>query len=584
VYGLPGPPTPRAVASDPWMPPQSAAFKVRSMRLAIAQLNPVVGDLEGNRAMILAAYERASSASADLVCAGELALTGYPPEDLVLKRAFVTATTETLRSLAAATGPVMLVVGFVEDLAGAPAEAWRPVTSEARQYPPLADAAAVLRNGRIEAVYRKRRLPNYGVFDEARYFMAGTGPPVVVSVAGTPVGVTVCEDLWGEGGPVDEAAAAGAQVVLNLNASPYSRGKWAERERWAAHHACAAGVWIVYTHIVGGQDEIVFDGDSFVMAPDGSVIARAAQFATDLLIVDLPVSRGVWTGAPMTEERLDPVAEVYAALVLGTRDYVWKNGFSEALIGLSGGIDSALVAAVAADALGPDAVTGVLMPSPYSSEGSVADARKLVANLGIRSLTLPIEKVMRAFDEVLAQPFAGTTPGVAEENIQSRTRGMLLMALSNKFGDIVLATGNKSEFAVGYATLYGDMVGGFAVIKDVPKTLVYNLCRYRNTLSEAVPQAILDKAPSAELRPGQLDTDSLPPYDVLDVIIQAYVQDDRSIAEIVAMGLDADIVREVVRKIDRAEYKRRQAPPGVKITDRAFGKDRRLPITQAWSG
>ncbi|MGH8907516.1 MAG: NAD+ synthase [Egibacteraceae bacterium] len=556
------------------------------MRLVIAQLNPTVGDLDGNRVKLFGAYERAVTAGAHLVCAGELALTGYPPEDLVLKPAFVRATAQALRSLAEGTGPAALVTGFVEDLADAPAESWRPVTSEARRYPPLADAAAVLRNGRVEAVHRKQRLPNYGVFDEARYFMAGTGPPVVVRVAGVPVGVTVCEDLWGHGGPVDDAAEAGAQVVLNLNASPYSRGKRAQRERWAATHARTAGAWIVYAHLVGGQDEVVFDGDSFVMAPNGVVVARAAQFAPDLLVVDLPLGRDARREAvaPPIEERLDPVAEVYAALVLGTRDYVRKNGFRGALIGLSGGVDSGLVAAVAADALGADAVTGVLMPSPHSSEGSVTDARKLVANLGIRALTLPIEEIMRAFDMTLASPFAGTQPGVAEENIQSRARGMLLMALSNKFGDIVLTTGNKSEFAVGYATLYGDMAGGFAVLKDVPKTLVYQLCRHRNTTGEAIPQEIIDKPPSAELRPGQLDTDSLPPYAILDPIIQAYVEDDRSIPEIVASGFDEDIVREIVRKIDRAEYKRRQAPPGVKITDRAFGKDRRLPITQAWSG
>ncbi|MGH8885098.1 MAG: NAD+ synthase [Egibacteraceae bacterium] len=556
------------------------------MRLALAQLNPIVGDLGGNAEALRAAYARAVAAGADIVCAGELALTGYPPEDLVLKRAFVEAAGQALRDLAGAIGPAALVVGFVEDLRGAPAESWRAVTSEARQYPPLADAAAVLRDGRVEATYRKQRLPNYGVFDEARYFMAGTGPPVVVDVAGARVGVTVCEDLWGDGGPVDEAAARAAQVVLNLNASPYSRGKRAQRERWAAAHARATGAWIAYAHQVGGQDEIVFDGDSFVMAPDGAVVARASQFEPDLLVVDLPVGRAApeRVVAPVPAERLDPVAEVYAALVLGTRDYARKNGFAGALVGLSGGIDSALVATIAADALGSDAVTGVLMPSPYSSRGSVTDARKLVANLGIRSWTLPIDDMMYGFGSVLRQAFVGTEPGLAEENIQSRIRGTLLMALSNKFGDIVLATGNKSEYAVGYATLYGDMAGGFAVIKDVPKTLVYELCRHRNQACGVVPQEVLDKAPSAELRPGQLDTDSLPPYDVLDPIIDAYVGHDRSVADIVADGFDERVVRAVVRLVDRAEYKRRQAPPGVKITDRAFGKDRRLPITNAWSG
>jgi NAD+ synthase (glutamine-hydrolysing) len=556
------------------------------MRLALAQLNPVVGDVDGNAKALRAAYARAVAAGADIVCASELALTGYPPEDLVLKRAFVEATGEALRDLAGTIGPAVLVVGFVEDLSGAPAESWRPITSEARQYAPLANSAAVLRDGRVEATYRKRRLPNYGVFDEARYFMAGTGPPVVVDVAEAHVGVTICEDLWGHGGPVDEAAAYGAQVVLNLNASPYNRGKHAERERWATVHARTTGVWIAYAHQVGGQDEIVFDGDSFVMAPEGVVVARAAQFEPDLLVVDLPVGRGSSEKvlAPVPAERLDPVAEVYAALVLGTRDYVRKNGFAGALVGLSGGIDSALVTTIAADALGPDAVTGVLMPSPYSSRGSVTDAHKLVANLGIRSRTLPIDDIMWAFGNVLRQAFAGTEPGLAEENIQSRIRGTLLMALSNKFGDIVLATGNKSEYAVGYATLYGDMAGGFAVIKDVPKTLVYELCRHRNQAGSVVPQEVLDKPPSAELRPDQLDTDSLPPYDVLDPIIEAYVGHDRSVADIVADGFDERVVRDVVRLVDRAEYKRRQAPPGVKITDRAFGKDRRLPITHSWSG
>ncbi|MGH8901172.1 MAG: NAD+ synthase [Egibacteraceae bacterium] len=556
------------------------------MRLALVQLNPIVGDLGGNARALRAAYTQAVSAGADVVCASELALTGYPPEDLVLKRAFVEATGQALRDLAIATGPAALVVGFVDDLSEAPAESWRPVTSEARRYPPLADAAAVLRCGHVEATYRKQRLPNYGVFDEARYFMAGTGPPVLVDVAGACVGVTVCEDLWGDGGPVDEAAACGAQVVLNLNASPYSRGKRGEREHWAATHARATGAWIAYAHQVGGQDEVVFDGDSFVMAPDGTVVARAAQFEPDLLVVDLPVGHAAPERAlaPAPAARLDPVAEVYAALVLGTRDYVRKNGFGGAIVGVSGGVDSALVATIAADALGPDRVTGVLMPSPHSSRGSVTDARKLVANLGIRSLTLPISAVMHAFDEALAGPFTGAEPGVAEENIQSRIRGTLLMALSNRFGDIVLATGNKSELAVGYATLYGDMAGGFAVLKDVPKTLVYELCRHRNQASGVIPQEVLDKPPSAELRPDQLDTDSLPPYDVLDPIIEAYIGHDRSVADIVADGFDAQTVRDVVRLVDRAEYKRRQAPPGVKITDRAFGKDRRLPITQSWSG
>ncbi len=558
------------------------------MRIALAQLNPVVGDIDGNAAAVREAYDEAVAAEAHLVVTGELALTGYPPEDLVLKPAFVAACGEALEGLAAHTGEVALVVGFVEDLQDVD-EAWRPVASEATSYPPLANAAALLRAGRVEAVYRKRRLPNYGVFDEARYFHAGT-QTVTFEAAGARVGVTICEDMWGDDGPVPEAVEAGAQVVLNLNASPYSRGKRAEREHWASRHARQSDVWVAYANRVGGQDEIVFDGDSFVMGPDGAV-ARGAQFDTDLVTVDLAVGQQA-SGRLTREEcdRLGPVAEVYAALVLGTRDYVRKNGFERALVGLSGGIDSAMTAVVAVDALGAEAVTCVIMPSPYTSSSSITDAKQLASNLGVATLELPIERIMEAFDDALAEPFAGTEPGVAEENIQSRIRGNLLMALSNKHGDIVLATGNKSEYAVGYATLYGDMAGGFAVLKDVPKTLVYELARHRNAegsarsddTSEVIPSAILDKAPSAELRAGQRDTDSLPPYDVLDPILKAYVEQDRSVAEIVSMGFDKQLVQEVARLVDRAEYKRRQAPPGVKITPRAFGKDRRVPITQAW--
>ncbi len=557
------------------------------MRLALAQLNPMVGDVAGNAAAIAAAYRAGLDAGAHLVAAPELALTGYPPEDLVLKTAFVDAVAGALHELAVATGPVPLVVGFVEALEGSPpagAEQWRPVASEATTYPPLANAAAVCRDGAVEAIYRKQRLPNYGVFDEARYFRAG-GSPVVVKAGGARVGVTICEDLWGDGGPVARSCAAGAQVVLNLNASPYHRGKRAERERWSATHATGCGTWVAYLNCAGGQDEVVFDGDSFVMDPHGTVTARGPQFATGLFVADVPVGDTAPGPPPPTgDPRLEPVAEVYAALVLGTRDYVRKNGFSRALVGVSGGIDSALVATVAADALGAETVTGVAMPSPYSSPGSLVDAKALAANLGIAWLELPIEPAMRAFATILADVFAGTEPGLAEENIQSRSRGTLLMALSNKRGDIVLATGNKSEYAVGYSTLYGDMAGGFAVIKDVPKTLVFELCRWRNRDAEVIPQAILDKPPSAELRPGQRDTDSLPPYEVLDPILEAYVERDRSVVEIVAAGLDAAVVRDVARLVDRAEYKRRQAAPGVKVTPRAFGRDRRLPITQAWSG
>ena len=552
------------------------------MRLALAQLNPLVGDVEGNADGIRGAYAEGVLEGADLVAVGELALTGYPPEDLVHRRAFIEATRAALDDLASTTTNVPLVVGFVEALTGEP-DGWRAVASEAEQRQPLANSAAVLRQGRVEAVYRKQRLPNYGVFDEARYFRSGERP-CVVDVGGTPVGITVCEDLWGDGGPVVEATTAGARVVLNINASPYSRGKRAEREHWGRRHVAATGAWLAYLNCVGGQDEVVFDGDSFVLAPDGTVHARGPQFRSGLVVVDVPVDGRPAERVPEHEERLDPVGEVYAALVLGTRDYVRKNGFPRALIGLSGGVDSALVATIAADALGADCVTGVAMPSPWSSAGSITDARALADALGIAWLELPIKAPMDAFAQVLAEAFAGSEPGVAEENLQSRIRGTLLMALSNKRGDIVLATGNKSEYAVGYATLYGDMAGGFAVIKDVPKLLVYDLCRWRNAVEgrELVPRATLDKPPSAELRPDQRDTDSLPPYEVLDPILERYVEGDLSIAEIVAAGFDERTVRRVAQLVDRAEYKRRQAAPGVKITDRAFGKDRRVPITQGW--
>ncbi|HUH08377.1 MAG TPA: NAD+ synthase [Egibacteraceae bacterium] len=557
------------------------------MRLALTQLNPIVGDIAGNASAIRERYAQAVAGGAQLVAAGELALTGYPPEDLVLKSSFVSAVADELSRLAAQVGETPLVVGFVESMSASPPVERGPLSSEALERPGLANAAAVLRSGAVESVYRKQRLPNYGVFDEARYFRPGN-QPLVVEAGGARVGITICEDLWGDGGPVEQAAEAGAQLILNINASPYARGKPAERQAWAARHARAGSVWLAYLNQVGGQDEVVFDGDSFVMTPAGEVVARGAQFAEDLMLVDLPMGQGrggahaalAGTGTP----RLAPVAEVRAALVLGTRDYVRKNGFRSALVGLSGGIDSALVAALAAEALGADAVTAVGMPSPYSSAGSLTDAKQLVANLGIRWLELPIERIMSAFADVLAEPFAGAPPGLAEENIQSRIRGALLMALSNKRGDIVLATGNKSEYAVGYSTLYGDMAGGFAVIKDVPKTLVYELCRDINSGGEVVPQAILDKPPSAELRPDQRDTDSLPPYDVLDPILEAYVEQDLSIAEIIASGFEPEVVRDVAKMVDRAEYKRRQAAPGVKITRRAFGKDRRVPITQSWSG
>ena len=554
------------------------------MRIAMVQSNPTVGDVEGNTDALIQSYRQAVDQQADLVVTGELALTGYPPDDLLLRPVFLQAIEDALGSLASAVGTVPFVVGapMPTDPESAPAD--NATISEAVRTRQLSNAAVVVRDGAIAQVYRKRRIPNYGVFDEARYFLP-VDRSVVIDVAGTAVGLTVCEDLWGVGGPVDAAGEHGAEVVLNLNASPYHQGKRDERESWARRHAQDAGVWLIYVNLVGGQDDVVFDGDSFAMNPSGAVATRGAQFITDLVMVDID--------DPVTEPapRLSREAEVYDALVLATRDYLRKNGFTRALIGVSGGIDSAVTATVTVDALGGDQVTCVAMPSPHSSPGSLTDARELVAALGARYLELPVASAMKAFDEVLAEPFADTEPDIAEENIQSRSRGITLMALSNKFGDIVLATGNKSEYAVGYATLYGDMCGGFAPLKDVYKTLVFDIARYRNAHHRAwwrgpdrsvIPEATISKPPSAELRPDQLDTDSLPDYNALDPILQAYVEGYASVKQIIDDGHDAETVAYVARLVDRAEYKRRQAAPGVKVTSRAFGRDRRLPITNAW--
>ncbi len=558
------------------------------MRLALAQLNPTVGDLAANAEALGRAYERGVADGADVVCAGELALTGYPPDDLVLRPGFLAATRHALEELAERTGPAALVVGFVED-AGSVELVRDTIYSEQDDSRPLTNAAAVLRDGRIETVYRKGRIPNYGVFDEARYFHPVEGA-AVVEVAGTRVGVTICEDMWGEDGPVAAAAQAGAQVVLNLNASPYEADKRAQREHWARHHARHEQVFVAYVNLVGGQDDVIFDGDSFVLDAQGHVLARCEAFTEELLVLDLDAPSEVLGTA---ERQLSSEAAIYSALVLATRDYADKNHFTTALVGLSGGIDSALTAVVAVDALGPDRVTCVAMPSPYSSEGSLTDARALVDALGCHWLEVGIEPMMEAFSDALAEPFDGTEEGIAEENVQSRTRCTLLMALSNKFGHLLLSTGNKSEYAVGYATLYGDMAGGFAVIKDVYKTVVYDLCTYRNAHwdeswrgpeAAVVPTEIIEKPPSAELRPDQRDTDSLPPYDVLDPLLMAYIEDVRSAESLVEEGFDKDLVEQVTRLVDRAEYKRRQAAPGPKVTRRAFGRDRRFPITNAWTG
>jgi NAD+ synthase (glutamine-hydrolysing) len=565
------------------------------LRLAAAQLNTVVGDLSGNVDRVLAALAAAEAAGADVCVVPELAIPGYPPEDLLLKPGFVADNVTALEKVAAATGDCAVVVGFVGAAPGGVG---------------LANAAAVCAGGRVAGVYRKRFLPNYGVFDEQRWFVPSNEPPPLFGVAGAWVGVSICEDVWFDEGPVARAGRAGADVVVNLNASPYNRGRRAERLAMLSGRVAEAGCAIAYVNQVGGQDELVFDGDSLVMGADGTLIGSGVQFGEDLVVVDLPVGshppRAVTEMLPriaVTESRradrpplrpapprpaLSDHAEVYAALVLGTRDYLGKNGFSEAVIGLSGGIDSSLVAAIAVDALGASRVHGISMPSRYSSEGSRDDAGALAERLGIDLKTVAIEEAHVAFASMLA-PLLGREPfGLTDENLQSRLRGVLLMAMSNAKGWIVLTTGNKSEMATGYSTLYGDSAGGFAVIKDVPKTLVYELCRYRNTqavlegLPGPIPDSVLDKAPSAELRPDQRDDQSLPPYEELDPVLQGYVEGDRTAAELVAEGFDPAVVDQVVRLVDGAEYKRRQMPPGVRITTKAFGKDRRMPITNRY--
>jgi NAD+ synthase (glutamine-hydrolysing) len=572
------------------------------LRLGLAQMNATVGALDGNVERIRAQLERARSGGVDIVAFPELAVCGYPPEDLLLKPAFVQANREAIEALAPATRGMTAVIGFVD-----------------RRFD-LFNAAAVLHDGEWIGSYHKQRLPNYGVFDELRYFKPGRGE-LLVCVHGAWVGISVCEDIWLPGGPVGRLSRAGADIIVNVNASPFHRGKWRDRHRMLATRASDNAVVIAYVNLVGGQDELVFDGNSVVFGPGGELLAEAPVFEEHLLVCDVelervfrarlhdPRRRHALRGEPRTVTRLlarvpepsdrsaaprapidapvvqhDDLAEVYGALVLGTRDYVRKNGFERVLLGLSGGIDSALVAAIAVDALGADRVTGVKLPSRYSSEGSLRDAEDLGAKLGIPLLELGIEPVFEAALGVLEPAFAGRGPDITEENIQARARGMLLMALSNKFGWLLLTTGNKSELATGYATLYGDMAGGFAVIKDVPKLLVYELSRWRNAQPGGpfIPRNSIDKPPSAELRPDQKDEDSLPPYEVLDAILERYVEQDWSIEELTAEGHDEQLVRRIIALVDRSEYKRRQSAPGVKITPRAFGKDRRLPITSGF--
>jgi NAD+ synthase (glutamine-hydrolysing) len=535
------------------------------MRIALGQLNLTVGDLDGNVTRMAAATATATEAGADLICFPELAITGYPPEDLVLRPEFVRGNLEALQALARQTATrCAVVVGFID-----------------RTDAGIHNAAAYLRRGDVHAVYHKINLPNFGVFDEERYFTPGT-EGVKVERDGESVGLSICEDAWHDAAPF--TTYAGLQFIVNINGSPYHRGKTFEREDALRERTRRTGAWIVYVNTVGGQDELVFDGGSMVMAPDGSVTHRAKMFEEDLLIVN--ISQGVATTAdPPRPEWPRDMEETYRALVLGLHDYVEKNGFSDVVLGLSGGIDSALVATLAADALGAGAVRAVAMPSTYSSPESVEDAQDCARRLGIRFDVIPITDVFDRYRFALAELFAGTKEDVAEENLQARIRGNLLMALSNKFGSMVLATGNKSEYAVGFSTLYGDMAGGFAPITDVPKTLVYQLARWRSAqgAEPPIPERIFTKPPSAELRPDQRDTDTLPPYDQLDQVIEAYVEDDLGVDEMVARGLDRALATRVVGMIDRAEYKRRQAAPGVKITPKAFGRDRRMPITDRYA-
>ncbi len=553
---------------------------MNGLRVAGAQLNLRVGDIDGNVDRIGRAMTWAEAQAADVLLLPELAVTGYPPEDLLLRPGFVTANLEAVAELAAIAGRVTTVVGFVDRVL--------PRNGDDAMERTIANAAVVLSSGAVQGVYHKVLLPNYGVFDEARYFAPGDAPSRVWVIPQCTVGVSVCEDIWSADGPPGRQAQAGADVLLNINGSPYHIGKGSSRVSLLSDEAARCGVPVVYLNLVGGQDELVFDGDSMVFDGAGELVYRAAQFEEEQFIVEL---EGVGSAGdierpapePLTIiPRLDPVGEVYAALVAGLHDYVHKNGFSEVVIGLSGGIDSALTCALAVDALGADAVWGVSMPSRYSSAGSIDDSRDLADRLGCRFDVIAIDDVFSQYLNALAEVFAGTPPGVAEENLQARIRGAVLMALSNKHGGMVVATGNKSEMAVGYATLYGDMAGGYAVLKDVLKTLVYELAEWRNRDEEVIPRVIIDKEPSAELRPDQRDSDSLPPYDQLDAVLDRYVEQDMSVESIVAEGFADEMVHRIARLVDRNEYKRRQAAPGVRITQKGFGKDRRLPITNGY--
>jgi NAD+ synthase (glutamine-hydrolysing) len=552
--------------------------EAEKMRIALAQIDPTVGDLTGNARLIAEWIDRARDAGADLVVFPELSLPGYPAEDLYLKHHFAAANVAALERLAQRAQGIAAIVGFAEPATGARSSAEAERRSDSPSRRPVHNSIALLRDGEVAAVYRKNKLPNYGVFDEVRYFEPGTEPEVC-EIAGIRVGLTICEDLWEPGPPATLEAEAGARLILNPSGSPYLRGKGSEREEMFAERARECGVPIAFCNLVGGQDELVFDGHSFVVDASGEVVARAKQFQEDLLIWQLGSPE-----SPRIEEPLDDLDEVYAALTLGLRDYVRKNGFSDVIVGLSGGIDSALVAMLAADAVGAEHLTCVVMPSPHSSDETQADARALARNLGAELIEIPIAAGMSAYEEMLAG--AGGSEGLTAENVQARIRGNLLMAISNTRGALVLSTSNKSEASVGYTTLYGDMAGGLSVIKDVPKQLVYQLLRRRIERAdrELVPMSVLERAPSAELRAEQLDEDSLPRYEVLDRVLEGYVERDLSAEEIAAEGLPEQVVADTIRMVDRAEYKRRQAAPGIRITSKAFGRDRRLPITNRYGG
>ena len=565
-----------------------------SLRVGLAQLNTVVGDIDGNASRIIELMARASTLGCDLVAFPELAITGYPPEDLLLRSGFVDDVRAALDRIISASDSCTTVVGFVEQgFTSRAVEADHgEVTAElpSAGRPALFNAAAVVSNGSLHGVYRKRELPNYSVFDEQRYFVSGDGPIPVFETQGVRFGVSICEDAWTENGPIAELGRQGVDVVVNINASPFNVGKSQERAKVVAERAREASAAIVYVNQVGGQDELVFDGDSMVVSADGMLLARAPRFVEDLYLVDIdiesaferPTSSSIeLTGIAQT---LSEEAEVWDALVLATRDFVAKNRFTDVVVGLSGGVDSALVATIAVDAVGSDHVHGVLMPSRYSSDHSISDAVALAENLGIEYRTIAIEPGHSALMEMLASSYDGQAIGLAEENLQSRLRAVTLMGLSNAFGWLLLNTGNKSESSVGYSTLYGDSAGGYAVIKDVAKLLVYRLCRYRNERAgrDLIPENVLVKPPSAELRPDQRDDQSLPPYEELDPILAMYVEGDHSIEEIIAAGHRPEVVQRIVGLVDLAEYKRRQSPPGPRVTSKAFGKDRRLPIVNRY--